>query len=341
MLNHIISNNNAKSMFSDIRISKNNKIKNLRYNSYKKPYNFFPYYNDYDKKLTFILNQIKNLNEQTYNIRRENMKKILAFKENIFVHNKNIIFHENKKNPDDMAYNLKTTKKNKFHMSNFNINKIRPKSANVQYKSNLKSIKSSSMNIQLFFDEEYFDISYIKNKKANVDIRCALNNRKKAKSKQSNKSQKILMKNNTINANKNKSKKKGNKPFNLKLRKKNRAQTFIKRSVINLKENYLAYLPKVLIKDMKNKYNFFSYISTDDDFDKNYKKSRNKNISINNKNCIKTNSNSNIFNNLILKSKIEKKYKTKNETDKIFEEVTKTKKIYQPIYLKMSDIIKK
>ena len=332
MLNHILSTSNANSMFSDDRISKNI-IKNLRYNSYKKPYNFFPYYNDYDMKLTYILKQIKDLNEHTYNIHSENMKKILAFKENIFVHNKNIIFNENKKIADDMAYKLKTSKEKKFHTSNFNINKIRPKSANIQYKT---GIKSSSMNIRLFLDEEYFDISYIKNKKAHVDIRCALT-KCKNKTKSSNKSQKSLVKTNTINA----KKKKENKPVNLKLRKKKRPQIFIKRPIINLKEKYYFCLPKDLIRDTKNKYNFFSYISTDDDYDKNYKKSRNKNISHNNKNNMKTNSNNNIFNNLLLKSKIEKKYKTKNETDKMFEDAKKIKTIYKPIYLKMSDIINK
>ena len=39
---------------------------------------------------------------------------------------------------------------------------------------------------------------------------------------------------------------------------------FIRRPIPTLNEKYLLYLPKDLQKDIKNKYNFFSYILTDD-----------------------------------------------------------------------------
>ena len=38
----------------------------------------------------------------------------------------------------------------------------------------------------------------------------------------------------------------------------------MKRPIPTLKAKYLFCLPKDLIKDTKNKYNFFSYIKTDD-----------------------------------------------------------------------------
>ena len=336
----IITKNNSNLIFSNDIISKNN-IKSLKYNSNtntnKKDNSLFPFYSDYNNKFNYILQQIKDLNEATFtanNKYKKKVKKILAFKENIFVHNKNISLIENKKNSDEIKYKLKNKQKNKFHISNFNSNILRPKSANFQYNSNSKN---SLMKSNLFLDQEYFDISYIKNDKANIHISYAKNKNNKIKSLNNNR--KSLMINNSKN------KKEYTNYTNLKLRKKNRPQIFMKRPIPTLKAKYLFCLPKDLIKDTKNKYNFFSYILTDDIYNRNYSKGRNKNKNKtqSNKKFIRTNFNfnNNIFNNFLLKSKIEK-MKIRKEIDKVCNNIiSKDKKIYKPVQMKISQIINK
>ena len=340
----IITKNNSNLIFSNDIISKNN-IKSLKYNSNintnKKDNSLFPFYSDYNNKFNYILQQIKDVNEHTFtanNKYTKKVKKILAFKENIFVHNKNISLIENKKNSDDIKYKLKNKQKNKFHISNFNSNILRPKSANVQYNSNSKN---SLMKSKLFLDQEYFDISYIKNDKANIRMSYSKNKNKNNKSLNNNRKSLI------INNSKNKKEYANNYTnySNLKLRKKNRPQIFMKRPIPTLKAKYLFCLPKDLIKDTKNKYNFFSYILTDDIYNRNYSKGRNKNKNKtqSNKKFIRTNFNfnNNIFNNFLLKSKIEK-MKIRKEIDKVCNNIiSKDKKIYKPVQMKISQIINK
>ena len=336
----IITKNNSNLIFSNDIISKNN-IKSLKYNSNintnKKDNSLFPFYSDYNNKFNYILQQIKDVNEHTFtanNKYTKKVKKILAFKENIFVHNKNISLIENKKNSDDIKYKLKNKQKNKFHISNFNSNILRPKSANVQYNSNSKN---SLMKSKLFLDQEYFDISYIKNDKANIHISYSKNKNKNNKSLNNNRKSLII--------NNSKNKKEYANYTNLKLRKKNRPQIFMKRPIPTLKVKYLFCLPNDLIKDTKNKYNFFSYILTDDIYNRNYSKGRNKNKNKtqSNKKFIRTNFNfnNNIFNNFLLKSKIEK-MKIRKEIDKVCNNIiSKDKKIYKPVQMKISQIINK
>ena len=336
----IITKNNSNLIFSNDIISKNS-IKSLKYNSNtntnKKDNSLFPFYSDYNNKFNYILQQIKDLNEHTFtanNKYKKKVKKILAFKENIFVHNKNISLIENKKNSDEIKYKLKNKQKNKFHISNFNSNILRPKSANVQYNS---TSKNSLMKSKLFLDQEYFDISYIKNDKANIHISYSKNKNKNNKSLNNNRKSLII--------NNSKNKKEYTNYTNLKLRKKNRPQIFMKRPIPTLKAKYLFCLPKDLIKDTKNKYNFFSYILTDDIYNRNYSKGRNKNKNKtkSNKKFIRTNFNfnNNIFNNFLLKSKIEK-MKIRKEIDKVYNNIiSKDKKIYKPVQMKISQIINK
>ena len=320
-----ISNNNSNIIYSNYKKSKNN-IKSLKFdsNTNNTQKNSFPYFNDYNKKFNYVLNQIKNLNDHTYDNSNEKMKKNLAFKEIIFTHNKNITSLESKKNSDYTKYKLKNPKKRNIHISNFNSNILRPKSANIQYNT-IKTI-----NKKLFLDEDYIDISYIKNTKPTIQINSSMN-RIKSKKKSLN--------NNKINLTDNKKKKFKNLKLN------NRPQIFMRRPIPTVKEKYLFSLPKDLIKDTKNKYNFFSYILTDDIYNKNYKKARKKNKSLNkiynSKNYIKTIYKNNIFNNFVLKSRIEIRNKIKKDIDKICNNIIKNKKIYKPVNLKISELIKK
>lgn len=329
-LKSILPKNISNLLFSN-DISSNNNIKSLKYNSNtnKNKNSPFPFYSDYNNKYNYILQLKKDLNNHTFNTNNKyakKVKKILAFKENIYVHNKNISLIENKKNSDDIKYKLINKQKNKFHISNFNSNILRPKSANVQYNSNSKN---SLMKSTLFLDQEYFDISYIKNQKANIHISYSKN---KNNNKSLNNNRKSLM----INNSKNKK-----EYSNLKFRKKNRPQIFMKRPIPTVKMKYLFSLPKDLIKDTKNKYNFFSYILTDDIYNRNYSKSRNKNKIQSNKKYIKTNFKDNIFNNFLLKSKIEKN-RIKKEFDKVRNNIiSNDKKIYKPVQMKISEIINK
>ena len=139
-----ISNNNSNIIYSNYKKSKNN-IKSLKFdsNTNNTQKNSFPYFNDYNKKFNYVLNQIKNLNDHKYDNSNEKMKKNLEFKEIIFTHNKNITSLENKKNSDYIKYKLKNPKNRKINISNFNSNIIRPKSANIQYNT-IKTINKKT-----------------------------------------------------------------------------------------------------------------------------------------------------------------------------------------------------
>ena len=103
----------SKNAYSFSPISKNlstnynNKSKNYLSNSlYSKPKNTtnpddFSHYHDYKNNLNYILKKVLEMNQQKYQLYNETMKKILAFKENIFIHNKNLSLYENNKNQNE------------------------------------------------------------------------------------------------------------------------------------------------------------------------------------------------------------------------------------------------
>ena len=130
--------------------------------------------------------------------------------------------------------------------------------------------------------------------------------------------------------------------MNLKYKKNKRPQIFVKRPIPTLNEKYLLFLPKEIKKDTKNKYNFFSYIKTDDMYHNNINilnwknKFRNKektNENKNKNNIIKNN----LFNNYILKTKIEKISKLKKYSYKRNSKNT----IYKPVKVKIDEILNK
>ena len=116
---------------------------------------------------------------------------------------------------------------------------------------------------------------------------------------------------------------------------------FIRRPIPSLNEKYLLYLPKDLQKDIKNKYNFFSYILTDDIYHNNVNIIRSKKskkykgkIKIN-KNSNNNNNSNNLFNNYMIKSKIEKKSKIINYVNK---KINSDDRIYKPVKLKTDEL---
>ena len=274
----------------------------------------------------------------------EKMKKTLAFKENIFVHNKNLTLNENHKNNDFLINNSKRTK----YFLNYNNNKneskyIRPNSAIINFNSN---IKNSAAKSKIILDQNLFDISYIKNNRTKINIKTFTKNKKdyqkKKKSLKYKKSQSVDISNNLNNNNFNDIKKEiRNKIMNLKFKKNNNPQMFIRRPIPTLNEKYLLYLPKDLQKDIKNKYNFFSYILTDDIYHNNINIIRSKKskkykgkVQIN-KNSNNNNNSNNLFNNYMLKSKIEKKSKIINFVNK---KINSDDRIYKPVKLKTDEL---
>ena len=306
---------------------------------------FFPFHNTNNNKIKFLLKEILGVNEneeKKYNnnsITNEKMNKILAFKENIFVHNKNLSLSTNN-----------NKKKKKYFLGNKNdknsqYNYIRPKSAIIHFKTN---VKNSSMKSKFILDKNIFDISCIKNSKTKN------NNFSYSKPKKKTKKNK-----NSLNYKKSKSKSLNlshnffedvdiikseikNKIMNLKYKKNKRPQIFVKRPIPTLNEKYLLFLPKEIKKDTKNKYNFFSYIKTDDMYHNNINifnwknKFRNKEKSNENKNKNNTIKN-NLFNNYILKTKIEKISKLKKYSYKRNSKNT----IYKPVKVKIDEIFNK
>ena len=306
-------------------------------------YSSFHFNKDYNNKFSSLLKQILGLSENrniNYDMYNEKMKKTLAFKENIFVHNKNLTLNENHKNNDFLINNSKRTK----YFLNYNNNKneskyIRPNSAIINFNSN---IKNSAAKSKIILDQNLFDISYIKNNRTKINIKTFTKNKKdyqkKKKSLKYKKSQSVDISNNLNNNNFNDIKKEiRNKIMNLKFKKNKNPQMFIRRPIPTLNEKYLLYLPKDLQKDIKNKYNFFSYILTDDIYhNKNFirsKKSRKYNgkVQIN-----KNNNSNNLFNNYMIKSKIEKKSKIINYANK---KTDTDNKIYKPVKLKADELL--
>ena len=122
---------------------------------------FFPFHNTNNNKIKFLLKEIlgvKENEENKYNnsITNEKMNKILAFKENIFFYNKNLSLSTNN-----------NKKKKKYFLGNKNdknnqYNYIRPKSAIIHFKTN---VKNSSMKSKFILDKNIFDISCTKNSK--------------------------------------------------------------------------------------------------------------------------------------------------------------------------------
>jgi len=317
----------------------------------KRNSSFFVFNKDYTNKFNFLLKQIigltkddNNDNNNKYDLYNEKIKKILAFKENILVHNKNLSLNENHKNND---YIINNSKRFKYFLNNNTSknesNYLRPKSAIINFS---QDIKNSSTKSKIILDQNLFDISYIKNNKTKINIKTFLKNKNvhkiNKKSLNCKKSQSVdlphNLNNNDINDIKAEIK---NKIMNLKFKKNKKPQMFIRRPIPSLNEKYLLYLPKDLQKDIKNKYNFFSYILTDDIYHNNINIIRSKKskkykgkVQIN-KNSNNNNNSNNLFNNFMLKSKIEKKSKIINYVNK---KINSDDRIYKPVKLKTEEL---
>ena len=316
----------------------------------KRNSSFFVFNKDYTNKFNFLLKQIlgltkndNNNNNNKYDLYNEKIKKILAFKENILVHNKNLSLNENHKNND---YIINNSKRFKYFLNNNTSknesNYLRPKSAIINFS---QDIKKSSTKSKIILDQNLFDISCIKNNKTKINIKTFLKNKNvhkiNKKSLNYKKSQSVDLPNNLNNNDINDIKAEiKNKIMNLKFKKNKKPQMFIRRPIPSLNEKYLLYLPKDLQKDIKNKYNFFSYILTDDIYHNNINIIRSKkskkykgkvqiNKNINNKNS------NNLFNNFMLKSKIEKKSKIINYVNK---KINSDDRIYKPVKLKTDEL---
>ena len=274
------------------------------------------------------------------NIFDQKMKKVLAFKENIFVHNKNLSLNENNKNSELIKKN--STKKNKYLIKNKNrIYNIRPNSAFIKYNPN--NHKNSLTKSRLILNQDYFDISYMKNSDSKINDNNNSKKKKKVNQKLSNhkKNKSINISYNFMNEFDEVKMELNNKIINIKFAKKNYPQMFRRRPIPPLNEKYIYYLPKNIKKDTKNKYNIFNFILTDNIFINNIKNSRNKNksknkyneeLNINKNNSTKNN---NTFNNYLLGSKIAKNSTIINLTNKKL----KTSKIYKPVRLKIAEVI--
>ena len=116
---------------------------------------------------------------------------------------------------------------------------------------------------------------------------------------------------------------------------------FIRRPIPTVNDKYLLYLPKEIKKDIKNKYNFFSFILTDDLYSK-YNQYPIKHKSFKKKKTIKILSNSKI-------QEIKRNKNINNKDDKLFKaECTNTNtnmnsfyKLYKPVRLKKEFDLKK
>ena len=251
------------------------------------------------------INKCNNYNNNNY----EDMQKILAYKENIFVHQKNLSLLENYKGLNSISN--QNSKKNNNYNSNDNKeiiyktpkNKIidrhnGPKSAMVEGEDNYEnnSIKINHLHLdkiqtnsnKIFIDNNY-DLSYIANKSFN---------NKKIKIKQNKTGNDKLLITSTLDHLSNTSMKRASTFFENSinyhelensnhsilqkklLNKKNRGYLLRRRPIPESNEKYLIYLPSNLKKDIKNKYNFLSFLVTDNIYyntagNKNYFKSKN------------------------------------------------------------------
>ena len=236
--------------------------------------------------------------------------------------------------------NLSTLYKEKSKTENLKekINYKRPKSSLFKIRLN----KNKTTKNKVIIDDDYFDISYIYNNKKNNNI---YNNKiiKKYrneinKSQKENEIKKAEKGQNDINEIK---KEIREKIMNLKLRKKNTPKMFIRRPIPTVNDKYLLYLPKEIKKDIKNKYNFFSFILTDDLYSK-YNQYPIKHKSFKKKKTIKILSNSKI-------QEIKRNKNINNKEDKLFKTgCTNTNtnmnsfyKLYKPVRLKKEFDLKK
>ena len=315
---------------------------NINVNSF-----FYHFYKDYSNKFNLFLKQIIGSNGKEdikYDFSNAKVQKTLAFKENIFVHNKklSLALNENNKDYDDMITNPKRKKYffNSSEKKNKNeINYLRPKSSIIKYKS---KIKNSSTKSKIVLDKYFLDISCIKNSKTKIQNFSYSKNKKKQKiiEKPSNAAKSMCMStshnfNNDIDEIKAEIK---NKIMNLKFEKNKKPQMFMKRPMPSLNEKCLLCLPKDIKKETKNKYNIFNYILTDDIYNNSINLIRRKKSNKNKNNLLvykNSNIKNNLFNNSILKSRVEKKSKIMNYTDT---KANSNNKIYKPVKLKINEL---
>ena len=359
------------------------------------------------------LENIINLKENFYYC--DNIPKIMAFKENIFVHEKNILLDDNTK---DCA-------KQQIHnnISNMEINNILNKSSkslisekfkrpgSAVYGFNDKKYKNKKLsNMQIndvsvnnktvnkrdafllkipkkIFDDNYYDLSYVNNKKKNI----IQNSKMKFNRKNENiiiapqfnylyeipQEQKMNINDNYILNNKNLNFEDINKILNARMsisnkEKDNRNHIFPRRSIHGINKKLLIYLPKGIKKYFNNKYNFFSYLMSDEiDFTSSEKRdmpnvNKNKDVKNKKKNKIKHNktdynfiqnySNKNIFTNYKLNCRKEEEFMSylkqldyiekhknlsSNRNDKIIYSgrIHKTNNIYKPVKIKVDNSI--
>jgi hypothetical protein len=265
------------------------------------------------------INKCNNYNNNIY----EDVQKILAYKENIFVHEKNLSLLENYKGLNNISNkNSKKNSNNSTNDNNENIyktpkNKIidkynRPKSAMVEGEDNYEnnSIKINHLHLDNFqkksnkilIDNNY-DLSYIANKSYN---------NKRIRIEQNKTSNDKLLITSTLDHLSNNSMKRASNCFersinyheleNLNhsilqkklINKKNRGYLLRRRPIPESNEKYLIYLPSNLKKDIKNKYNFLSFLVTDNIYyntadNKNYFNSKKIGIKNSHKNRTKHN----------------------------------------------------
>ena len=268
---------------------------------------------DFNKRFKEI-EQIINLKE---NFNYDNMPKILAFKENIFVHEKNLLL-------DNINHETNEIRPQNNNVSNTNINALlnkssnniidkkfkRPKSAiygisnlnnninNIKNQQiNDMSIKSKSNNKNdvfiikkntKIFDDNYYDLSCVNNKtKKNIQNNKTKFNKKNEKIIISSpyndlyefpSEKKLSLNENNMLFEQNLNFDESNKFLSSKMNKvnkENRSHMFMRRTIPVINKKYLLYLPKDIKKDFNNKYNFFSYLLSDNIY---YNSSDKKNI---------------------------------------------------------------
>ena len=296
--------------------------------------------NNYSNLNLFFANEV--LSKLVENNKNENNSNILNLKSKIYNNNN----HIQKSLTLKVNKNSSTLNKSKIKTDNLKktINYKRPKSSIFKFKTDKYN---KTKNTKLIIDDDYFDISYIyNNKKNNNNINKSINNNtiKKIKNKViKNEKNKNNEKEISIDAYSEKEindikKEIREKIMKIKQKKKNVPQMFIRRPIPICNEKYLLFLPKEVKKDIRNKYNFFSFLLTDDLYNKYYKfnmKNKfNKNKRSNNINKTKSQeikrkiniSNNNIFN-------------TKYNDNKI--KIKKTLyRLYKPVKLKQNTTYK-
>ena len=281
-----------------------------------------------------ILDYNKRFKELQKIINYDYSPKILAFKENILVHEKNISLYDNIDTKDKIISN-NNIKKTDINSSLTNSPKIdskfkRPKSAvygfnkeknNLLYhnlelndnslnnqENNKKNKKFSQSKLYNLCNGQYYDLSCTnsfifskKNKFNEDDKKNKLHNSPFDYLYKSHSRKKALFENNKISEHFY-TKFDGLLNSEMKLYKKiNRGHMFRRRPIPIFDEKYLINLPKDIKKDIRNKYNFFSYLLTENIY---YNSAKNKNLynfkkskQIINNNIINYNINKKIHNN--------------------------------------------